>query len=133
MWQGTIAANREVWSPGAALPAAAARFGTARFGTARFGTPRYVTDMVSVTAAAATLEAALGPPWRRLYSLKHLLQPLRRGGLVADRADRSVRRLGYLPLQRPSSPGRGPPVAGRLATAMRKALGFSPRREGAPP
>jgi hypothetical protein len=51
MWQGTIAANREVRPSGAAPSAAAARFGTAR----------YVTEMVSVTAAAATLEASLPP------------------------------------------------------------------------
>jgi diaminopimelate decarboxylase len=60
MSPGTIAANREVRPPGPALSAAAARFGT----------PVYVTDMVDVAAAAARMEAAFGPPWHRLYSLK---------------------------------------------------------------
>jgi diaminopimelate decarboxylase len=60
MSPGTIAANREVRPPGPALSAAAARFGT----------PLYVTDMVDVAAAAARMEAAFGPRWHRLYSLK---------------------------------------------------------------
>jgi diaminopimelate decarboxylase len=60
MSPGTIAANREVRPPGPALSAAAARFGT----------PVYVTDMVDLAAAAARMEAAFGPPWHRLYSLK---------------------------------------------------------------
>lgn len=46
--------------PGAVLAAAATRFGT----------PVYVAEAATVGHAANRLEAAFGPPWLRLYSLK---------------------------------------------------------------
>jgi diaminopimelate decarboxylase len=36
----------------------------------RYGTPAYVTDVASVEAAAAAVEAAFPAPWERRYSLK---------------------------------------------------------------
>ena len=60
MLPGTMAAVPGSATPARPLPAAATRFGT----------PVYVLDMADVAAAAARLEAAFGPPWHRLYSLK---------------------------------------------------------------
>ncbi|MGH3400104.1 MAG: hypothetical protein ACRDPO_36030, partial [Streptosporangiaceae bacterium] len=55
-----ISADLRPKPPGAALAAAAARFGT----------PVYVSEATTVARAASRLEAAFGPPWLRLYSLK---------------------------------------------------------------
>lgn len=55
-----MVADSRIPRPGPALAAAAVRFGT----------PVYVTDATMVDFAAGQLEAAFGPPWLRLYSLK---------------------------------------------------------------